>query len=152
LPWGRVSLDFLAGHPAVGLEDPGRGELAELVADHVLGDVHRDEGLAVVDVEGVADEIRRDRRAARPGLDRLARARLGCLLDLLEKVVIDEKAFFDGTCHGAGRGGLLLAARRAAVVADDDEAARALAAPAGREALGELAPRRDDLLAAAAAL
>src|ERR1700677_1297476 len=34
----RVSLNFLAGHSAVGLEHPGRGELSQLVADHVLGD------------------------------------------------------------------------------------------------------------------
>src|SRR5208283_1731333 len=148
----RASSDFLAGHSAVGLEDPGGGELAELVADHVLRDVHGDEQLAVVDVEGVADEVRRDGRAARPRLDRFARAGLDRLLDLLEQVVVDEEAFLDGTCHGVGREGLLLAARRPAVVAHEDEIAGQEGAPAGREPLGELAPRGDDLLAAAAAL
>src|SRR5271165_2848420 len=91
----RVSSDLLARHPAVRLEDARRGELAELVADHVLRDVHGDEQLAVVDVEGVADEIRRDRRAARPRLDRFARAGLHRLLDFLEQVVVDEEAFLD---------------------------------------------------------
>jgi len=51
-----------------------------------------------------------------------------------------------------GGRGYFFAAGRAAVVADEDEAARDPGAPAGREALGELAPRGDDLLAAAAAL
>ena len=100
----------------------------------------------------MADEIRRDRGAARPGLDRFVGAGLDRLLDLLEQVVIYEKAFLDGTCHGALRVGLLLAARRAAVLADEDHAAGDVGAPARREALRELAPRRDDLLAAAAAL
>src|SRR5665213_2366568 len=129
----RVSLDFLAGHSAVGLENAGERELAELVADHVLRDVHGYEVLAVVDVEGVPDEVGGDRRAARPRLDRLAAARLYRLLDLLEQVVINEKAFLDGTCHGAGLGGLLLAARRAAILADEDEAAGDERAPARRE-------------------
>src|SRR4029078_5107248 len=52
----------------VGREGAGRRELAELVTDHLLGDVHRDELLAVVDAERQADELRHDRRAPRPGL------------------------------------------------------------------------------------
>src|SRR5476651_1994426 len=47
---------------------------------------------------------------------------------------------------------LLPAARLATVVMDDDHAIGELGAPAGRETLGELAPRGDELLAAAAAL
>ena len=53
----------------------GRRELAELVADHVLGHQHRHELVAVVDAEGQADELRQDRRAPRPGLDDLVAAR-----------------------------------------------------------------------------
>ena len=52
-----------------------RRELAELHADHVLVDRDRHELAAVVDVEGQADELRQDRRAARPGLDRRAARR-----------------------------------------------------------------------------
>ena len=57
-------LDFLTGHTTVALEHAGEREFAELVADHVLGDVHRDEGFTVVNAERVADEIGRNRRAA----------------------------------------------------------------------------------------
>src|SRR5271157_3264041 len=91
----RDSSDFFAGHSAVGLEHAGGRELAQLVADHVLRDVHGDEQLAVVDIEGVPDEIGGDRRAARPRLDRFARAGLDRLLDFLEQVVVDEEAFLD---------------------------------------------------------
>ena len=58
----------------VAVEGAGRRELAELVADHVLGDEHRDVLLAVVDAEGQADELRQDGRAARPGLDHVLAA------------------------------------------------------------------------------
>ena len=58
--------------PEWPMEGAGRRELAELVTDHLLGDVHRDELLAVVDAERQADELRQDRRAPRPGLDHFA--------------------------------------------------------------------------------
>ena len=47
----------------VALEDARRRELAELVADHVLGHVHRNELLAVVHRDGVADHLRNNRGA-----------------------------------------------------------------------------------------
>src|ERR1043165_2317934 len=140
--------DFLPGHAAVRLEDARRGELAELVADHVLRDVHGDERLAIVHGESVADEVGRDRGAAGPGLDRLLGAGLRGLLDFLEQVVVDEETLFDGTSHGGRGAGLLLAARLATVVVDDDLRVRGLRTTAGREALRELAPRGDELLAA----
>ena len=59
----------------VAVEGAGRRELAEFVADHVLGHQHRDEFVAVVDAEGEADELREDGRAPRPGLDDLVAAR-----------------------------------------------------------------------------
>ena len=48
--------------------------------------------------------------------------------------------------------GLLPSARLAAVVVDDDHAVGNLRPPAGRETLGELAPRGDELLATATTL
>ena len=66
------ALALLVGRVAV--EGARRRELAELHADHVLIDRHRHELAAVVDIEGQADELRQDRRTARPGLDRRALA------------------------------------------------------------------------------
>src|ERR1043166_5639591 len=71
----------------VTLEGARRRELAELVADHVLRHVDGDVTLAVVDGEGQADEVGRDGRTTRPGLDRgRAGSAAANLLDLLLKV------------------------------------------------------------------
>src|SRR5690242_10267563 len=64
----------LGGLPAVAPEGPGRGELAELVADHVLGHVELDEVPPVVDREVLAHELGHDRAGPGPRLDRLATA------------------------------------------------------------------------------
>ena len=84
---------------AVFLEGARRGKLAELVPDHVFRDEHGIENLAVVDQEGVADEIGRDEGAARPGLDRLLHVGAGHSLDLDHEMVVDEGTFFEGTGH-----------------------------------------------------
>src|SRR5581483_6179416 len=83
----------------VALEDARHRELAELVPDHVLRDVHRDVLLAVVHGDRQADEVGHDRRAARPGLDRTLVARAARLVHLGLEVVIDERALLDGTRH-----------------------------------------------------
>src|SRR5690606_12695425 len=74
---------------AVTLEGAGQGELAELVADHVLVDQHRDVVLAVVHGDGVTHHLGQDHRAARPGLDRALAGARG--LHLLEQVVVHER-------------------------------------------------------------
>src|SRR4051794_36393603 len=84
-------LDLLAG---VALERTGQGELAELVADHVLGDVHRDELPPVVDGHRVTDHVRNDRRPPRPGLDDLLVALAIHRFDLLREVLVDEGSLF----------------------------------------------------------
>jgi hypothetical protein len=104
----EAGLDFLTGHAAVALKDARGRELAELVADHVFGDVNGGENLAIVNAERVADEIRRDRRAAGPSLNGFLDAGFDRLFDFLEEVVIDKKTFFDGTCHGAKEIGLFI--------------------------------------------
>ena len=82
----------------VGTEDAGRGEFAEFVADHVFGDVNGDEGLAVVDREVVADEVRSDHRLATPGLDGLAVGTgSGHGINLGEQLLINEGSFLEGT-------------------------------------------------------
>src|SRR2546430_2887388 len=91
--WPRRLLRLRARVP---LEGARRGELAELVADHVLRHVDGDVALAVVHGKRQADEVGRDGRAARPGLDRGRAARAPAnLLDLLLQVPVNERAFFD---------------------------------------------------------
>src|SRR5262249_14475931 len=119
---------------AVAVERARRRELAELVADELLGDEHRHELAAVVHHERDADHVRRDRRAPRVARldDALARVRLFLRRrDLLREGLVDERAFLDGTRHV---GFLLLAAA-------DDELLGPLVV-AGLEALRLLAPRR----------
>src|SRR5690606_1367797 len=53
----------------VTAEGPGRGELAQLVAHHRLGDVDRDVLATVVDGDRVPDHLGDDRGATRPGPD-----------------------------------------------------------------------------------
>ena len=60
---------------------PGKG--AQLVADHILGDVHGHMTAAVVDGDGVSDEGREDRGGTAPGLDDLLVAALVHLIDSL---------------------------------------------------------------------
>src|SRR2546430_2548965 len=64
----RRDLGHLLHLGGVAAELPGGRELAELVPDHVLGDVDRDELPAVVDGERVADHLGGDGGPPRPGL------------------------------------------------------------------------------------
>src|SRR5262249_58627580 len=83
----------------VAIEHAGRRELAELVADHFLGDHHRDVLLPIVDAERQSDELRQDRRAPAPDLDHLVPARRARGFRLLEQIAVDERTFPDRTCH-----------------------------------------------------
>ena len=47
----------------------GGRKLAQFVTDHLLGDVHRDELVPVVNGDRMADKVRRDHTGAGPGLD-----------------------------------------------------------------------------------
>src|SRR5919201_977462 len=86
---------------AVDAERPGRRELAELVADHRLRDVHGHVLAPVVDGDRVADHVGDDRRAPRPGADHPLVAPAVQLVELLERVV--------DRVHGHPAGGRALA-------------------------------------------
>src|SRR5919107_2523165 len=98
----------------MAIEHPGRRELAELVADHLFGDHHRNVLLAVVNAEVQADELRQDRRAAAPDLDHLVTTGISRGFRLLEQIAVDKRAFPNRTRHlsrptaasSCGRGGL----------------------------------------------
>src|SRR5438552_13517972 len=87
--------------PDVPSERASRRELAELVPNHALGDEHRDVFAAVVHGNGVPEHVGDDRRAPRPGLDDLLAALVVLLVDLLEQVVVDERALLQATWHRA---------------------------------------------------
>src|SRR3954470_23388440 len=74
----------------VRLEDARRGELAELVADHVLGHKHRHVTMTVVHRDGVTHHRRQDHRVTRPGLHELLLVALVHLLDLLLEGLFNE--------------------------------------------------------------
>jgi hypothetical protein len=83
----------------VAAESARQGELAELMADHVLGNEHGHENLAVVHGDGGAHEIRGDGRTTAPGLDGGLLAGRARILHLLQKVTVDERAFFERSGH-----------------------------------------------------
>src|ERR1044072_1002710 len=83
----------------VAAEGAGRRELAELVADHRLGDEHRDVLAAVVHRDRVAEHGRDDHRAAGPGLDDVLGAGFVLRVHLLDEVVVDEGPLLETTRH-----------------------------------------------------
>src|SRR5437867_164659 len=103
LAWTSMKLLRLGlrGVRAVLLEDPGWRKLAEPVAHHVFRDEDRVEDFAVVHVERQSDEIRRDHRTARPGLDWRLGPRLFGLRDLVGQMMVNERAFFYRSSHRA---------------------------------------------------
>src|SRR5829696_8422050 len=78
----------------------GVGELAEAMADHVLGHVDRNVLLAVVDGDRVTDERGEDHRCPRPGLHDLLLVAPIHLLDPPLEAELDERSFLDRTGQG----------------------------------------------------
>src|SRR4051812_31438740 len=83
----------------MAVKDPGRRELAELVADHFLRDHHRDVLLPVVDAEVEPDELRQNGRAPSPDFDHLMAAGHARGFRLLQEVAIDKRTFPNRTSH-----------------------------------------------------
>ena len=77
----------------VFLKHTRRRKFAELVTNHVLGDENGMKRLSVMHQKRVADKIRRHHRASRPRLDRFLGARAVHLVDLLQKMRLDEGSF-----------------------------------------------------------
>src|SRR5215210_3845441 len=100
-----IAADSLASRPlrlAVGrmtVERPRRRELAELVADHLLGHEHRDVLLSVMDAERQSDELRQDGRSPAPDLDDLVAARRTGRVRLLQQIAVDERTLPNRTRH-----------------------------------------------------
>src|SRR6185312_3345488 len=128
---------------SVAVERARRRELAELVANHFLGDHHRDVLLAVVDAERQPDELRQDGGAAAPDPDHFVARGAARLLRFSQEIAIDERALPNRTCHSRYPLGLLLPR----VAADHDEL-RSRLVLTGLLALGREAPGRRPVLAA----
>src|ERR1700733_10838972 len=92
--WRGRLFDFAFAIAGMAVKGPRRREFAELVTDHVLGAVDRDELVAVVDGEGKRDHFGRDHRAPRPGLDDALVARGGCGADFRLHMPVDQLIFF----------------------------------------------------------
>src|SRR5882724_13606825 len=99
LSWCRASAPPRPLLASVVTEGAGRGELAQLVTHHRLGDVDRHVLAPVVHGNGVAHHVGDDRGAARPGLDHALLVPAVEVVDLLEQVVIYEGALLKATRH-----------------------------------------------------
>jgi hypothetical protein len=97
---------------------------------------------AVVDREGVPDEVGDDGRTTRPGLDDLLGVLVVLDVDLLQEMVVDERTLFKAARHRL----LLPVVLLAGTPASDDELVALLVAFTGA-ALG-LTPRADRVAAA----
>src|SRR5882757_10917275 len=104
------SVFVMVSHPALAAlrlpvvldvtpEGARRRELAELVADHRLGDKHRDVDLAVVHRDRVTEHGRDDHRAAGPGLDDVLGTGFVLYVHLLDQVVVDEGPLLETARH-----------------------------------------------------
>src|SRR5262245_24438891 len=132
----RRELRSLGG---VATEDASDRELAELVPDHVLDHVELVEGLAVVHLEVVADELGHHGAAASPRLDGDPVAGLLLTENLLHQLGVDV-----GTLPE--RAGHLSSTSRSPdplLAAADDELGRTRLRLAGQPALREHARRTD---------
>jgi hypothetical protein len=74
---------------------PGRGELAKLMPDHILGNKNRNKLFSVMHRERVPNKFRDDGGPTRPGFnDRLAGSAT-IDIDLAQKAVLNIGPFFD---------------------------------------------------------
>src|SRR6266850_4234787 len=74
-------------------------KFTELMTDHVLGNENGNKRLSVMHQKRVADKIRRHHRAPRPGFDWFLYARAVHLVDLLQKIQLDEGSFLQRSSH-----------------------------------------------------
>src|SRR5258705_1065864 len=91
----RTGAAFRLAVRRMAVEHARRRELAELVADHLLGDQHGNVLLPVVDAERQPDEVRQDGRAAAPDPDHLVPAGGARRFCLLEPIAVNEWALPD---------------------------------------------------------
>src|SRR5262245_32589690 len=132
---------------AVFLERAGQREFAQPMADHVFGYEHWIENFSIMNVEREADEVRRNHRTTRPGLDRCFRFRVLRLDDFLHQVAVNERTFFNRASHKS-----LTLFHWPSIAAHDDEPVRVLPLVPRAISFREQTPRRRELLPTTAGL
>ena len=80
-------------------ERSGGNELAQLMADHILGDIYGHMTAAVMDRDGVADEGGENGGGSGPGLEDFLFASFIQLFDALEEFGRDKRAFLNASAH-----------------------------------------------------
>ena len=118
----------------VAAEGPRRSKLAELVADHIFGDIDGYMTAAVMNSDRVAYEGGEDRGASGPGLEDLLITGLVELFHALEQLGCYKRAFFNASAH------LISSLLRVSVL--KDILVGAVLGLAGLQAHCRLAPRR----------
>src|SRR5438105_9584421 len=83
----------------MALVEAGQGELAQLVAYHVLGDVHRDVAATIMHANGVPHHIGRDGAGARPTLDKALLVPGVHPTNLIFQVRVNVRSLFRRTGH-----------------------------------------------------
>ena len=77
----------------------GGSKLAQLVTNHVLGNIYRNMLAAIVYCDGVTDELGEDRGSARPGLEDLLLALFVHFNDSFDKLRSHKRAFLNTSAH-----------------------------------------------------
>jgi hypothetical protein len=77
---------------AVSFEKPRRGELSQLVADHIFRDVNGKKLPAIMDGQGVSDHLRHNHGSTRPGFKNFLLPAAIHLLDSAEQAGVNKGA------------------------------------------------------------
>jgi hypothetical protein len=80
-------------------ERPRYCKLAELMADHILGNQDGDVITTVMNGNRQTNHVRNDQRPSRPGFDRPPVIRRGSRTNLLYQMVVNERSFFYRSRH-----------------------------------------------------
>lgn len=82
----------------MSFERAGQRKFAELVTDHIFGNINRDVLLTVMNRDSVTDKFREYGRRAGPGLQDFLFALLIHCLNAAKKALLRRRAAFSGFC------------------------------------------------------
>lgn len=85
------------GRSSMPTETSRRGELAKAMSDHVFSDENSHEGFAVVHVEGVSNEIRKDHGTPAPCPNRAFLPGVVHADDLAHQGLVNKRSLLNGS-------------------------------------------------------